>query len=457
MKPVVLVVDDEPLVRSALRRLLAPRYEVLLTANAEEALEALAQESVDVVLSDNQMPGMPGADLIREIQRRHPTVHRLLLSGSPPYDVDDMVADGIIETFLPKPWDAEQLLGVLARVAPSVDGAEMLRAERRAVVCVPVEIASPALPNGVRLTTGDLSRGGAFCQTLEPLAVGSHVSLTAVGPSGAIALDARVAHVVSPERARAAGLRAGMGLEFLAVPEDTQRQLDQWVEALVTQGPRPRSLTLIASVELKTAKVPEEDVAILGRLRRAAARLRELPYHVRLGVAADPRERNLLSAYEARMHEFDERLYPGRSDGVLFALREVRALLEEAHAALADPDRRAAYAAALRVRPSRSSGEMAAAATPRVMPDLWQAPASDVVALLESVCPTIPEDRPFAALLETARARLALERDETARALDHLRRALEIDPCARQAVQAVRRQNERRLRDDRVFVLGVAV
>ena len=65
MQPRVLFVDDEPHVTEALRRVLkkAP-YKILTASSADEALQILTQVSVDVVVSDERMPGMAGSELL---------------------------------------------------------------------------------------------------------------------------------------------------------------------------------------------------------------------------------------------------------------------------------------------------------------------------------------------------------------------------------------------------------
>lgn len=74
----VLIVDDEPLVRRSLARVLRGRAVVSEAESAEQALEALLQGlAVDIVLTDYSMPGgLSGADLADEIYRR-------FASGSP--------------------------------------------------------------------------------------------------------------------------------------------------------------------------------------------------------------------------------------------------------------------------------------------------------------------------------------------------------------------------------------
>lgn len=71
----ILVVDDEPFVRRALERILAPRHEVILAANGVEALARLDEATaIDAVLCDVMMPDMNGMELYGEIARRAPAL-----------------------------------------------------------------------------------------------------------------------------------------------------------------------------------------------------------------------------------------------------------------------------------------------------------------------------------------------------------------------------------------------
>lgn len=71
----VLVVDDEPRMRKALERLLAPDHDVAVAAGAGEALDLVARgETWDVVLCDLMMPGMSGMGLHAELSRRAPAL-----------------------------------------------------------------------------------------------------------------------------------------------------------------------------------------------------------------------------------------------------------------------------------------------------------------------------------------------------------------------------------------------
>lgn len=113
----VMVVDDEPEIARALRRLLRSHYEVETAGGGVEALEKLAAFQPDVVISDFRMPQMNGAELLAEVKRRSPLTLRLILSGNA--DLDAVLAsvnNGEVCRFLRKPWDSDALLSLLVRL-----------------------------------------------------------------------------------------------------------------------------------------------------------------------------------------------------------------------------------------------------------------------------------------------------------------------------------------------------
>ena len=110
--PVVLFVDDEPSILSALRRLFRPQgYRMLLAGSGEAALALLETEPVDLVVSDMRMPGMDGAALLAQVRERWPRVGRMLLTG---YADMGSTAAAIqhaqIHRHITKPWDDRELL-----------------------------------------------------------------------------------------------------------------------------------------------------------------------------------------------------------------------------------------------------------------------------------------------------------------------------------------------------------
>ena len=103
----VLVVDDEEHVRDALTRVLGDTgCGVLVAESGEEALEILRQHAVQLLISDNNMPGMSGLELFKEVRRLHPHMLRIMLTG----DVDPELAvrsinEAEVYRFIRKPWN----------------------------------------------------------------------------------------------------------------------------------------------------------------------------------------------------------------------------------------------------------------------------------------------------------------------------------------------------------------
>ncbi len=114
--PRILVVDDEPAVRSALRVNLARAgYEVMLAGNAEEALTVLLERPVDIVLTDVTMPGAGGMALLEQLRTRWPDVPTILMTGHG--RVEDAVAamKAGASDYIIKPISKDELLVILDR------------------------------------------------------------------------------------------------------------------------------------------------------------------------------------------------------------------------------------------------------------------------------------------------------------------------------------------------------
>jgi signal transduction histidine kinase/ActR/RegA family two-component response regulator len=118
----VLVVDDEPLVRTVVSRTLGREHEIVTAASAREALERLARgEGFDLVLSDLQMPGQTGMDLHAELTRVAPELARrmIFLSGGAYTEEARAFLEREGVECLEKPFDLDTLRAVVAsRLAP---------------------------------------------------------------------------------------------------------------------------------------------------------------------------------------------------------------------------------------------------------------------------------------------------------------------------------------------------
>lgn len=121
--PTVLIVDDEPDIVVSLRSLIEDEMEgthTLGAASAHEGLAVLAQDHVDLIVSDFRMPGMDGIDFLREAERRWPDVPAILVTAF----ADGAVAvrasrETHVAAFMAKPVDSDRLLRLVRTVLES--------------------------------------------------------------------------------------------------------------------------------------------------------------------------------------------------------------------------------------------------------------------------------------------------------------------------------------------------
>ncbi|WP_374594188.1 EAL domain-containing protein [Aquabacterium sp.] len=107
----LLLVDDEESIVASLRRLLRRDGYQIVTANSgAEGLQRMAEHTIDVVISDQRMPGMTGVEFLRRAKELYPDTIRIVLSGyTELQSITDAINEGAIYKFLTKPWDDEQL------------------------------------------------------------------------------------------------------------------------------------------------------------------------------------------------------------------------------------------------------------------------------------------------------------------------------------------------------------
>jgi len=132
----LLFVDDEERILRSLAPLFRGRYRVLTTTDAREALAILLREQVHVIISDQRMPLMLGAELLRKAREISPSTMRILLTGYS--DIEAAIAavnDGEIFRYLSKPWNAQSLKDTVAEAAE-------IALHSNAAVTPPIELAS---------------------------------------------------------------------------------------------------------------------------------------------------------------------------------------------------------------------------------------------------------------------------------------------------------------------------
>lgn len=112
MPPKLLIVDDEPNVISALKRAFFNEdFEIFTATSGREALEILSKNPVQVIISDEKMPGMSGAEFLTEARTLYPDTIRFMLTGHASFEAAmRAINEGEIYRFFTKPWDDMQLL-----------------------------------------------------------------------------------------------------------------------------------------------------------------------------------------------------------------------------------------------------------------------------------------------------------------------------------------------------------
>ena len=112
----VLLVDDEFEVLAVLEALLDEDWDVKTAQSGTEALEVLRSDTeIQLVITDQRMPGMTGVDLLQAVSSSHPDLYRMVLTAYS--DVEPIVGainQGKVDQFILKPWDPESLRRLVA-------------------------------------------------------------------------------------------------------------------------------------------------------------------------------------------------------------------------------------------------------------------------------------------------------------------------------------------------------
>jgi diguanylate cyclase (GGDEF)-like protein len=110
----LLVIDDDPGVLSTLVALASKDFDVLAAGSAEAAQQLFAVRAIDLVLADQNLPGMTGVQLLEWVRNHHPSTVRLLMTGLARFeDAVEAINCGQVFRYLFKPWRGGELLEVL--------------------------------------------------------------------------------------------------------------------------------------------------------------------------------------------------------------------------------------------------------------------------------------------------------------------------------------------------------
>ena len=117
-KATVLFVDDEERITKLLKAIFRADYDVHTANSAAEGLQVLQAQRIDVVVSDQRMPGMMGTEFLSEVRKRSPRTMRILLTGySDLGSIVGSVNDGEVFRFINKPWNQDEIKSIIAQAA----------------------------------------------------------------------------------------------------------------------------------------------------------------------------------------------------------------------------------------------------------------------------------------------------------------------------------------------------
>jgi signal transduction histidine kinase/CheY-like chemotaxis protein/GGDEF domain-containing protein len=161
----LLFVDDEPNVIDLLRVTFSDRtdYEVLTASGGREALQILASRPVDLLVSDQRMPGMTGIELVSKAREAQPDLCAILLTAyTDPRDLVAAINQAGVYRYLTKPWDTPDLILTVERALEQVqlrrDKARLVDELKRRLAALQVAV--------------DVARDGAAVSSFDGLVEG---------------------------------------------------------------------------------------------------------------------------------------------------------------------------------------------------------------------------------------------------------------------------------------------
>jgi CheY-like chemotaxis protein len=117
----ILVIDDDPLVRSLLKQVLKKRgHSVMEAGNGQEGVRIFRERDIDLVITDHGMPVMNGLDAAFRIKKQKPDTPVLLITGWQTETDPAFQKPSGIDEFITKPFDLEKLLDLVQKYGQKI-------------------------------------------------------------------------------------------------------------------------------------------------------------------------------------------------------------------------------------------------------------------------------------------------------------------------------------------------
>lgn len=179
----LLFVDDEPDVVDVLARTFQDDYDTLIASSGPEALEILGRTEVDLLVTDQRMPGMTGVQLIEKARHEHPDLTSIILTAyTDPPDLIDAINRGQVYRYVTKPWDLQDLM---LTVASALERVRLRRENAQLLADAQHRLAALEVLYEVARTSAGLTEYGEIVDAVSALlerVVPLDVSATLVRP-----------------------------------------------------------------------------------------------------------------------------------------------------------------------------------------------------------------------------------------------------------------------------------
>ncbi len=148
----LLIIDDEVEITKALVRQFRRKYNVFSAIGPSEGFNIMEKENIQVVLSDQRMPGMTGIDFFKKIKDKYPDALKLILTGYTDFEaVIGAINEGQIFRYVKKPWDQDELDAI---VKEAFEKYELITNNRR--LMQKLQDANQSLEEKVKIRTLEL-------------------------------------------------------------------------------------------------------------------------------------------------------------------------------------------------------------------------------------------------------------------------------------------------------------
>ena len=114
----LLVIDDEKQIVSSLSETFSTHFKIYSSSDPFDALELFKKHQPKIIVSDQRMPDLTGIELFRKIKDILPTTKRILVTGYSDINVVvDALNEGLCWKYVTKPWEHEELKGIVLKAA----------------------------------------------------------------------------------------------------------------------------------------------------------------------------------------------------------------------------------------------------------------------------------------------------------------------------------------------------